>query len=80
MTGAQGIGSTGRKSVNASRINTTIGNTSVLNERVLRISEKINEIHVRIRLIKYYLLILTFYYSKILRKAKVVKLRNMRRK
>ena len=41
----QGLTSTGRKSVNASRISGT-ASTSVLSERVHRISEKINEIHV----------------------------------
>lgn len=42
--GTQGLASTGRKSVNASRISGT--SNSVLSERVHRISEKINEIHV----------------------------------
>ena len=43
--GTQGLGSTGRKSMmNASRISGT--SNSVLSERVHRISEKINEIHV----------------------------------
>eukprot|EP00347_Sterkiella_histriomuscorum_P009980 403339145 len=47
IAGGQGLGSTGRKSVNASRI-TNGGGSSVLSERVHRISEKINEIHQNI--------------------------------
>jgi hypothetical protein len=47
-----GMGSTARKSMNASRmsaganINSSSGGTNVLSDRVIRISEKINEIHV----------------------------------
>ena len=46
MSQANIYGTTGRKSVNASRISGNTNSNSVLSERVNRIQEKINEIHV----------------------------------